>query len=87
MDETGFILSMRSPVKVLVGKDDLRGYRGARVNRTVVTAIECVCADGRCLDQMIIWPASNHRTNWMTFLLPGGTIRTLNLGIPTPIST
>jgi hypothetical protein len=47
MDETGVRLSMPGSVKVLVGKKDLRGYRGRRVKRTVVTAIECVSASGR----------------------------------------
>lgn len=40
MDETGVMLSMLGSVKVLVGKDDMRNYRGARVKRTMVTAIE-----------------------------------------------
>jgi hypothetical protein len=49
MDETGVMLSMQGSVKVLIGKDDLRQYRGARVKRTVVTAIECISGDGRHL--------------------------------------
>jgi hypothetical protein len=71
MDETGVMLSMPGSVKVLVGKDDRRNYRGARVKRTTVTAIECISADGRYLDPMIIWPASTHRSNWTTFPTPG----------------
>ena len=39
MDETVVMLSMPGSVKVLVGKKDLRGYRGERVKRTVVTSI------------------------------------------------
>jgi len=39
MDEIGVMLSMPGSVKVLVGKDDRRKYRGARVKRTAVTAI------------------------------------------------
>jgi hypothetical protein len=46
-------------VKVLVGKDDTQAYRGARFKRTMVTAVECISADGRCLDLMIIWPAGD----------------------------
>jgi hypothetical protein len=30
MDDTGIMLSMLGSVKVLVGRDDLRKYRGAR---------------------------------------------------------
>jgi hypothetical protein len=71
MDETGVMLSMPGSVKVLVGKDDTRDYRGARVKRTTVTAIECISADGRYLKPMIIWPATTHRSNWTTFLTPG----------------
>jgi hypothetical protein len=71
MDETGVMLSMPGTVKVLVSKDDLRGHTGARVKRTVVTAIECASGDGRCLNPMVIWPASTHRANWTTFPTPG----------------
>jgi hypothetical protein len=66
MDETGVMLSMLGCVKVLVDKNDMRSYRGARVKRTMVTAIECISGDGRYLDPMIIWPASTHRANWTT---------------------
>ena len=71
MDETGVMLSMLGSVKVLVGKGDMRDYRGARVKRTMVTAIECISGDGRYLNPMIIWPASTHRSNWTTFPTPG----------------
>ena len=71
MDETGVMLSMPGSVKVLVGKDDRRDYGGARVKRTTVTAIECISADGRYLNPMIIWPASTHRSNRTTFSTPG----------------
>jgi hypothetical protein len=60
MDETGVMLSMLSSTKVLVGKDDQRNYRSARVNRTTITAIECISASGRCLNPMIVWPSSSH---------------------------
>ena len=71
MDETGVILSMLGSVKVLVGKDDLRDYRGAGVKWTMVTAIECISADGRSLLPLIIWPGSTHRSNWTTYPTPG----------------
>jgi hypothetical protein len=47
-------------VKVLVGKDDIQDYRGARIKRTLVTAIECISADGRFLKPIIIWPATTY---------------------------
>lgn len=71
MDETGVMLSMLGSVKVLVGKDDMRTYRGAQVKRTLVTAFECISADGRSLLPMIIWPGTTHRSNWTTFPTPG----------------
>ena len=61
----------RHPEIVLVGKDDKRNYRGARVQRTTVTAVECISADGRYLNPLIIWPATTHRSNWTTFPTPG----------------
>jgi DDE superfamily endonuclease len=70
MDETGGMLSMPSSIKVLVGKDDPRDYRGAGVKREMVTAIECVSADGRSLLPMIVWPAATHRSNWTTYSTP-----------------
>jgi hypothetical protein len=59
MDETGVLLSVLSSLKVL---KDLRNVRGAGVQRTLVTAIECVSADGRFLSPLIIWPISTHRS-------------------------
>lgn len=54
MDETRVILSMLGSVKVLIGKDDLRTYRGAKVKRTTITAVECISVDGRYLNPIII---------------------------------
>ncbi|XP_014553202.1 hypothetical protein COCVIDRAFT_80242, partial [Bipolaris victoriae FI3] len=71
MDETGVMLSKLGSVKVLVGKDDRRDYRGASTKRTMVTAVECISADGRALLPLIIWPASTHRSNWTTYPTPG----------------
>ena len=71
MDETGVMLSLLGSVKVLVGKADMRAYRGARVKRTMVTAIECISADGMYLKPMVIWPATTHRSNWTTYNTPG----------------
>jgi hypothetical protein len=81
MDETGVMLSMPNSVKVLVGKDDMRSScKGARVKRTTVTAIECVSTDGRCLNPMIVWPASTHRANWTIFPTPGWVYATSETG-------
>ena len=70
-DETGIMLSMLGSAKVFISKEDTRNYRGARVERTNITAVECISADGRYLDPMIIWPASTHRAHWTTHPTPG----------------
>ena len=54
MNETEVMLFVSGSVKVLVNKDDRRDYRGARIKRTTVTAIECTSADDRYLNSMII---------------------------------
>jgi hypothetical protein len=54
MDETGVMLYKLGSVKVLVSKDDRRDYRGAHIKRTMVTAIECISADGRSLLPIVI---------------------------------
>jgi hypothetical protein len=59
MDETGIMLSMQGSAKVLVSKNDRRDYRGARIKRTMVTAIECASAAGESLKPMVIWPTTN----------------------------
>ena len=71
MDETGVMLSMLGSVKVLLGQDDPRDYRGAAIKRTTVTAIACISANGTSLLPKIIWPASTHRSNSTTFPTPG----------------
>ena len=64
MDETGVILSAPHSLHVLVGRDDPRNYRGTGVQRVLVTAIECISADGRSLPRLIIWPAALLRSDW-----------------------
>jgi hypothetical protein len=54
IDETGVILSKLSLVKVLIGKDDLRDYRGAGEKQIIVTAVKCISADSRVLLPLII---------------------------------
>ena len=54
IDETGVMLCMLGSIKVLISKDDLRDSRGAKVKRTMVTAIECISVDGKSLLLIII---------------------------------
>ena len=65
------ILSILGAVKVLIGKDDIRDYRGARIKRITVTAIEYISANSRYLIPIIIWPATTYRSNWTIFPTPG----------------
>jgi hypothetical protein len=53
IDETGVLLNVLSSLKVLVSKEDLTNYRGAGVRRILITAIECISADGRFLAPLI----------------------------------
>jgi hypothetical protein len=61
---------MPNIVKVVVSKNNKQGRRGARIKRTNITAIECVSAEGRYLNLMIIWPASIYRVKWTTHDTP-----------------
>jgi Tc5 transposase DNA-binding domain len=52
--ETGVLLSHLTSRKALVSSHDLRRYRGAAMNRTLITAIECIAADGSYLVPLIV---------------------------------
>jgi len=54
IDKTRVLLSVLNSLKVLVGKNELRNYRGARVKRTLITVIECIFVYGRYLYPLII---------------------------------
>ena len=71
MDETGVLLSSLNSLKVLVGREELRNYRGVHVQRELITAVECNSADGRYLDPLIIWPAATHQSTWTVYPTPG----------------
>jgi len=57
MDETGVLLSDLNTVKVLVSRSDVQSCRGVGLRRTMITAVECISADGRYL------PPPNYRFN------------------------
>jgi hypothetical protein len=63
INETRVMLFILGFVKVLVSKQDIRDYKGARVKRTTVIAIECISGNSRYLNLIIIWLASTHRSN------------------------
>ena len=70
MDETSILLCHLTSRKVLISSHDLRRYRGAVVNRTLITAIECIVADGSFLVPLIVWPSATTRSNWYTYPTP-----------------
>ncbi|KAH7418951.1 hypothetical protein BKA64DRAFT_563396, partial [Cadophora sp. MPI-SDFR-AT-0126] len=54
IDKTRVMLSILGSIKALVLKDNQRKYRGARIKRIIVIAIECISANSRYLKPMII---------------------------------
>jgi hypothetical protein len=63
VDEIGILLSFLASRKYVVRKDDWRACREAAVKRTLVTAVDCITADGRNLSLLLIWPALTHRSD------------------------
>jgi hypothetical protein len=61
MDKTGVILgvilSVLGSSKYLVSAEMQKTYRGAGSKRTLITAVECISADGRSLRPLIIFPS------------------------------
>lgn len=45
----GILTNALSLLNVLVGREDVTNSRGTTINRALITAIECIFADGRCL--------------------------------------
>jgi hypothetical protein len=54
IDKTRVLLSVLNSLKVLVGKNKLRNYKGAGVKRTLITMIKYVSVNGRYLYPLII---------------------------------
>jgi hypothetical protein len=62
MDETGVLLGKLRSLKVLVGKNKLRNYRGASSKRILITAVEYISATGDCVRPLVIWPSATYRS-------------------------
>ena len=56
IDETSVMLSDLDTVKVLIARSDKEQRRSRVLKRTIITAVECVSADGRVLPPLIIFP-------------------------------
>jgi len=37
----------------------------------MITVIKCISGNFRVLPPLVIWPASTHRANWVTYPTPG----------------
>ena len=71
MDETGVLLAVPNSLKVLISSDDLQTYRSTGKDRMRIAVIECISVDFKVLLPLVIWPASTHQANWMTYPTPG----------------
>jgi len=71
MDETGVMLSVLGSSKYLVSAEMQKTHRGAGAKRTLITAVECISADGRSLPPLIIFPGVDLRSNWVWHEAPG----------------
>lgn len=65
------MLSDLNTVKVLVSRSGACKNRGVGLRRTMITAVEYISADGRCLDPLIIWPGRALRATWVSHDTPG----------------
>ena len=70
MDETGVMLSVLGSSKYLVSAEMQKTHRGAGSKRTLITAVECISADGRSLPPLIIFPGVDLRSNWICHEAP-----------------
>ncbi|KAJ6208587.1 hypothetical protein PSV09DRAFT_2194946 [Bipolaris maydis] len=61
------MLSRLGSFTVLVGKDNIRDYRGAGLKRTTVTSIECVSASGEYLNPIVRYQASLYLSELIPF--------------------
>jgi len=70
MDETGVLLSVLGSSKYLVSAEMPKTHRGTDTKRTLITAVECISADGRSLPPLIIFPGVDLRSNWVCHEAP-----------------
>ena len=70
MDETGVLLSVLRSSKYLVNAEMPKTHRGSETKRTLITAVECISANGRSLPPLIIFPGVDLRSNWVCHKAP-----------------
>jgi hypothetical protein len=70
MDETGVLLSVLGSSKYPVSAEMSKTYRGTDTKRTLITAVECISADGRSLPPLIIFPGVDLRSDLFCYEAP-----------------
>jgi hypothetical protein len=71
IDETGILLALLKTLKVLMFAEEISQYRGAAKKTRLIIVIKCISATGKVIHLIVIWPASTHQSNWMTYSTPG----------------
>jgi hypothetical protein len=71
MDKMGVLLSLLKELKVLVDAYSLKAYCGAGVKHELIMVIEYISGDFRVLPPLVIWLASTHYANWITYPTSG----------------
>jgi hypothetical protein len=70
VDESGFALGDTLSSRVLVNKEDLRGFKKIASRQEWITAIECIGASGVVLPPLLIFKAKHTNTGWIPQLTP-----------------
>jgi hypothetical protein len=70
MDKIGVLLSLLKELKVLVDTSYLRTYHRVGIKYELITVIEYISSDFQTFPPLVIWLASTHRANWVTYPTP-----------------
>jgi hypothetical protein len=79
MDEKGMLAGLIGKVKVMISKNEKKGYMTQPGNRDWVTLIECISQIGIKLKPFIIFNAKRYQEAWYK-ALPGVIIGLLDNG-------
>jgi hypothetical protein len=70
VDESGFALGDTLSLKVLISKEDIRGFTKIPGQQERITAIECIGASGVVLPLLMIFKAKHANTGWIPQYTP-----------------
>ena len=85
-DEIEIMIVKFNAVKVLIERNDSRSYKNTLTKQEMMISIECISADDKYLNFMIIWSVTTHRDNWTIFLRSDDSTRATRLNIQTRVS-